>query len=65
MAVEHNLGTGTEARLRTSVNLPIWMEQEIGQIAKRTFSSRSQVIRQLLGEALEGLRSRELAEVAS
>jgi hypothetical protein len=39
--------------LRSSILIPAWMERRIGEIAARTLSSRSQVIRRLLSEALE------------
>lgn len=38
--------------LRSSILIPAWMERRITEIAARTLSSRSQVIRRLLAEAL-------------
>lgn len=46
--------------LRSSILIPGWMTDRLEAIARRTLSSRSQVIRRLLAEALE----REPAEVA-
>lgn len=39
--------------LRSSILIPSWMERRIADIAARTLSSRSQVIRRLLADALE------------
>jgi metal-responsive CopG/Arc/MetJ family transcriptional regulator len=38
--------------VRSSILIPAWMEDRIARIAERTLSSRSQVIRRLLAEAL-------------
>lgn len=54
----------TETLSRSSVQLPAWMTEQLDGIARRTFSSRSQVIRQLLAEGLERERTAETAEVA-
>lgn len=50
--------------LRSSILIPAWMERRIAEIATRTLSSRSQVIRRLLAEALER-EPAERTEVAS
>ena len=42
-----------ETLLRSAVQLPPRMVERLDAIARRTFSSRSQVIRRLLAEALE------------
>lgn len=39
--------------VRSSILIPAWMEARLDAIARRTFSSRSQVIRRLLDKALE------------
>ncbi len=57
MASEPNEDTVSATSLRSSVYLPDWMERELTEIARRTFSSRSAVIRRLLAEGLN--RERE------
>jgi hypothetical protein len=52
-------------RVRSSILIDAWMEARIAAIARRTFSTRSQVIRQLLAKALEGEQPDELTEAAS
>lgn len=44
-----------------SVQLPGWMWDEIGTLAERTFSTRSQVLRDLVNESLERRRAQEEA----
>lgn len=39
--------------VRSSILIPAWMEAQIDAEARRTFSSRSQVIRRLVAFALE------------
>jgi metal-responsive CopG/Arc/MetJ family transcriptional regulator len=43
----------TATSVRSSILIPGWMEARIAEISRRTFSSRSQVIRRLLADALE------------
>lgn len=43
----------SQTLIRSSVQLPPRMTEQLDDIARRTFSSRSQVIRRLLSEALE------------
>lgn len=43
----------TETLIRSSVQLPPWMVAGLDAVARRTFSSRSQVIRRMVAEALE------------
>ncbi len=43
----------TATSVRSSILIPDWMEAQISEISRRTLSSRSQVIRRLLAEALE------------
>lgn len=52
----------TETLSRSSVQLPVWMNERLDDIARRAFSSRSQVIRRMLADALE--REPDEAEVA-
>ena len=47
--------------VRSSILIPAWMDARLDVMAQRTLSSKSQVIRRLLAEALE----REPVEVAS
>jgi metal-responsive CopG/Arc/MetJ family transcriptional regulator len=39
--------------LRSSILFPAWMNRQLQEIAARTFSSRSQVIRRFVAEGLE------------
>lgn len=45
--------------VRSSIQIPTWMDARIDAIAQRTYSSRAQVIRRLLAEALEREESTE------
>ncbi len=47
--------------LRSSILLPAWMTERLDVMARKTLSSRSQVIRRLLAEALD----REPAEAVA
>lgn len=38
--------------IRSSVMLPVWMDEQIARIAARRFSSRAQIIREGMGEWL-------------
>lgn len=60
MESERNEDDVTATLLRSSVQLPGWMADRLDEIAKRTLSSRAQVIRRLIAEGLD----REPAEVA-
>lgn len=60
MDPNRNEDEGDATLLRSSVQLPPWMTRRLEAMARRTLSTRSQVIRRLLAEALE----REPAEVA-
>lgn len=60
MDANRNEGEVDATSLRSSILLPAWMTERLDAIARRTLSSRSQVIRRLVAEALE----RETAEVA-
>lgn len=51
--------------LRTSVQFPGWMWDRLGEIADRTFSSRAQVIRRLVGEGLEREPQQQPAEAVA
>lgn len=50
--------------VRSSILIPAWMEARIDAEAKRTLSTRSQVIRQLLAFALEHRECALTPEVA-
>lgn len=52
-------------RVRSSILIDAWMEARIATIARRTFSTRSQVIRQLIAKGLEDEMFEEPAEAAS
>ena len=53
MAANPNQDEEATTLMRTSVQMPGWMWDRLGDIADRTFSSRSQVMRRLLAEALD------------
>jgi len=53
MDVNRNQDEEIATYLRSSVQLPPGMTERLDAIARRTFSSRSQVIRRLLAEGLE------------
>lgn len=53
MPEQPNDDTESQTLTRSSVQLPPWMTRRLDEIAERTYSSRSQVIRRLLAEALE------------
>ena len=61
MDPNHNEDEADATSLRSSILLPGWMTDRLDTIARRTLSSRSQVIRRLLAEALE----REPAEAVA
>lgn len=52
MASEPNEDTVNATSMRSSVYLPEWMERALTEIARRSYSSRSAVIRRLLAESL-------------
>jgi metal-responsive CopG/Arc/MetJ family transcriptional regulator len=60
MSPDRNEDEEAATSVRSSILIPNWMEERIAVIARRTLSSRSQVVRRLLAEAL----SREPSEVA-
>lgn len=53
MPTDRNDVEGTEILIRSSVTLPRWMAVRLDAVARRTLSSRSQVIRRMVAEALE------------
>lgn len=53
MASDRNHDEATATTVRSSILLPEWMDRRVTEISARTFSSRSQVIRQMVAEALE------------
>lgn len=61
MATKPNDVEEDTTTVRTSVSLPSWMDQRLEEIAERTFSSKSQVVRRFLAQALEA----EAAEAIS
>lgn len=61
MDANRNEDEVTTTSVRSSILIPDWMEAQISDISRRTLSSRSQVIRRLLAEALQ----REPVEAAS
>lgn len=53
MDTNRNEDEVTTTSVRSSILIPDWMETRISEISRRTLSSRSQVIRRLLAEALQ------------
>jgi metal-responsive CopG/Arc/MetJ family transcriptional regulator len=51
--------------LRSSILIPAWMDRQLTEIAARTLSSRSQVIRRLLAEGLEREAAKAAEEVSA
>ena len=43
----------TPTMVRSSIMLPVWMERRIADLSRDSFSSRAQVVRKLLADALD------------
>jgi len=53
MATKPNDVEEDATTVRTSVSLPSWMDQRLEEIAERTFSSKSQVVRRFVAHGIE------------
>lgn len=53
MRGDRNEDEATATMVRSSIMLPSWMDAHLEAMARRTFSSKAQVIRRMVAEGLE------------